>query len=261
MDRPSLDNLVEEFVKGYHPELVLLFGSWARGEADQYSDVDILVVKDTNERFLDRLDRAYSFLRPGRPTDLLVYNPQEFREMVEKGNRFIQKALAEGIILYERPDERGTCRYAALKQALETGQLTMKPDPVEEGQRWMQQAEQTFARAQHNYNGGFYAGACFECQQAAEMALKAFLYSRGERLVRTHSVEELRQRCETYEPDFAAVSREAKKLDRLYLTTRYPDALPGGVPAESFDDEDAQEAITRATRVMELAKKHLEQKA
>lgn len=261
MDKTAVDNLVERLVAGYSPHLVLLFGSQARGDADESSDVDILVVKETEERFLDRLNKAYSFLPPGPTTDLLVYTPQEFREMVDRGNPFVVKALSEGVILYERPDEHGRCRYAGMKQALETGELAMKPDPSEESRRWMQQAEQFFESAIYNLRGGMYALSCFLCQQAAETALKAFLYSRGERLVRTHSVEELRKICEAHEAEFGAISREAKKLDRLYLTTRYPDALPGGVPAENFDDEDAQEALARTSRVMDLVKKHLEHKA
>ena len=61
---------------------VLLFGSLARGDARDHSDIDLIVVKDTPMRFLDRLDEFYDDAREAM--DILVYTPQEFEEMKEQ---------------------------------------------------------------------------------------------------------------------------------------------------------------------------------
>ena len=76
---------------------VLLFGSLARGDARDHSDIDLIVVKETQMRFLDRLDEFYDDAREAM--DILVYTPQEFEEMKERP--FVKRALREGKMLYE----------------------------------------------------------------------------------------------------------------------------------------------------------------
>ena len=250
----ALDILVESIIKDYEPEMVLLFGSQARGDANKYSDIDIIIVKDTKERLKDRHNIIHTVADPRVPVDLIIYTPQEFRDMVRVGHRFVEKALRDGVVLYDKVGY-----YTEVKEAIMSGTIDMRPDPAEEGRRWLGQAEVFLQSAIHSSGGGFYALACFQFQQTAETALKAFLYSKGESYLHTHSVETLRQRCESYEPDFVAITKEARKLDRLYTTTRYPDTLGGGIPAENYDSEDAQEALDRATRVIELVRKYLEQ--
>ena len=76
---------------------VLLFGSLARGDARDHSDIDQIVVKDTPMRFLDRLDEFYDDAKEAM--DILVYTPQEFEEMKERP--FVKRALREGKMRYE----------------------------------------------------------------------------------------------------------------------------------------------------------------
>ena len=87
----------------YDPQRVILFGSWARGDEDEYSDLDLVIIKETQERFLDRLKRVYELVKPTFAMDVLVYTPQEFAEMQERNNYFIEMVLKEGVVIYERP--------------------------------------------------------------------------------------------------------------------------------------------------------------
>lgn len=101
--------LIERVLKSlmaYEPEKIILFGSAARGDTDEYSDIDLIVVKKTDQRFIQRLVEVTAFL----PRDLtvnvdaLVYTPDELKALIEEGRPFIEQALKEGIVLYENPE-------------------------------------------------------------------------------------------------------------------------------------------------------------
>ena len=79
----------------------VLFGSAARGSQTQRSDLDIMIVKETEKRFFDRFDEFDDIftLMPGKAIDLLIYTPQELDNI---GHRpFIKKILREGKVIYE----------------------------------------------------------------------------------------------------------------------------------------------------------------
>jgi HEPN domain-containing protein len=121
----------------------------------------------------------------------------------------------------------------------------MKPDRLEEGFRWLRQAKRDLDDAQYNYDGERFNLTCFLSQQAAEKALKAYLYSLGEELVLGHSVAKLLRETSRHDQAFEKL-KKVSGLDKYYVPTRYPNGLPGGVPYEAFDEIDA-------TRAMELA--------
>ena len=87
---------------GYNPEKIILFGSMARGDADEYSDIDLIVVKETNRRFVQRLVDISEFISPYVSVDVFVYTPGELKAMVEDRNPFIEQALKDGKVLYEK---------------------------------------------------------------------------------------------------------------------------------------------------------------
>jgi predicted nucleotidyltransferase len=95
--KAELDRILNRLKNDPSVHLVLLFGSLARGDARDHSDIDLIVVKETEKRFLDRLDEFYDDAREAM--DVLVYTPQEFEEMKERP--FVKRALKEGKILYE----------------------------------------------------------------------------------------------------------------------------------------------------------------
>lgn len=81
----------------------ILFGSHARNDASRHSDVDLLLIKSTETRFLDRtreLQYELSNLLPETDVDVLCYTPEELQRM--KPRKFIQTILSEGKVIYER---------------------------------------------------------------------------------------------------------------------------------------------------------------
>ena len=74
-----------------------MFGSVARGEADEWSDLDLLVVAETQRAFFERY-RDFSGLYEVWPRlDLLVYTSTELEQMVEEENPFLLRVLEEGV--------------------------------------------------------------------------------------------------------------------------------------------------------------------
>ena len=97
-----LDELLPVLIEAYDPEKVVLFGSMARGNVAEWSDLDLLIVKETTESFLDRSVRVALLCRAMVGVDYLVFTPSELAQMIERGNPFILNALQEGRVLYER---------------------------------------------------------------------------------------------------------------------------------------------------------------
>ncbi len=83
----------------------IVFGSLARGEATRRSDLDLILVWETERRFLDRYDELLAEIAravPERDVDALIYTPEELARL--SGRPFIATALREGKTIYE-PDE------------------------------------------------------------------------------------------------------------------------------------------------------------
>lgn len=127
----------------------------------------------------------------------------------------------------------------------------MKNDPLLEADRWLEQARYDLKSAIYCEEGERYYLSCFLSQQVGEKALKAFFYARGERRVLGHSVNELCRKAAQIEPTFTEFEEDAAQLDRFYIPTRYPNGLPGGIPAESFYEKDAKSAISMAEKIFE----------
>ena len=99
----ALDEIVRTLLDQYGPiEKIILFGSAARGDADEYSDLDLILIKETNKGFVERLVEV-----PLLPVhaDVFVYTPEEFEQMRENENPFILSAIESAKVIYERPLE------------------------------------------------------------------------------------------------------------------------------------------------------------
>lgn len=100
----DLDRIVRNLIERYHPQCIILFGSMARGGGGEWSDIDLCVIKQTDRPFFQRIVEARTIADGETPLDLLVYTPDEWRQMREEGNYFIRdEILATGKVLYGDP--------------------------------------------------------------------------------------------------------------------------------------------------------------
>lgn len=119
-----------------------------------------------------------------------------------------------------------------------------------EAKRWFLQGIQDLDDARFNLSGGRYNIACFLAQQSAEKVLKAYLLMQGADQVWGHSTGELCQDAENFDKEFSTIELEANLLEKYYIPTRYPDALPGVIPSRAFDESDATKAISLTEKII-----------
>jgi len=130
----------------------------------------------------------------------------------------------------------------------------MRNQALDEGKRWLAQAEEDLKWAKHLAQEGGFHIACFLAQQVAEKALKAFLYAQGEEIVFGHSIVRLCVAAAGYQVEFSEKSNRWGILDSFYITTRYPNGLPDSIPAEVYIQEIAQKAVDLADEVVAFVK-------
>jgi len=101
ISQPEIDHVVSRIVEFYEPEMVILFGSYASGNAKEGSDLDLMLVKQTNE---DPINRAAGIRKALKdlfiPMDILVYTPAEIEKDKERKFTFIHDVLKSGKVIY-----------------------------------------------------------------------------------------------------------------------------------------------------------------
>ena len=95
-----VETLIEALLS-YQPKAIYLFGSHAAGKAHEQSDIDLVIIKVTHQPFFQRLQDVAALvpLNSG-PVDILVYTPEEFAEMLERGNAFAEMISKEARLVY-----------------------------------------------------------------------------------------------------------------------------------------------------------------
>jgi len=101
--RKLLRNSARKIVSSLKPldvSKISLYGSYSRGRADLFTDLDVLVIMDTDKPFIERTAEIYRLLALPVDADILCYTPGEFERM--KGTAFLQAILADEVVLYEK---------------------------------------------------------------------------------------------------------------------------------------------------------------
>ena len=103
ISQEKIQEVADKIVQEFKPEKVILFGSCAWGEPNEDSDVDLFIVKET-ENTRETAREIDSSIRPRPfPIDLIVYTPEEIEESINKNhNFFIEDIIRNGKILYQK---------------------------------------------------------------------------------------------------------------------------------------------------------------
>ena len=100
--REVIQDILDRLLIDYAPQKVILFGSYAYGSPRPGSDIDLLIIKDTGERFIDRWVTVRRLLSdPERtvPLETLVLTPQELARRMAVGDQFLLEVLEKGEVL------------------------------------------------------------------------------------------------------------------------------------------------------------------
>ncbi|MBI4333353.1 MAG: nucleotidyltransferase domain-containing protein [Chloroflexi bacterium] len=97
----AINATITAIADGYKPKKIIMFGSFARGDYHHGSDLDLIIVKNTEQKFLRRMDRIADLCPEGITVEAFVYTEKEMAEMLSSGNRFLETALEEGKVVYE----------------------------------------------------------------------------------------------------------------------------------------------------------------
>lgn len=99
----ELKRIVELIIREYSPQKIILFGSLVTGNIHPYSDIDLVIIKSTTKRFIDRLHEVHLMARPKVGVNFIVYTPSEVQKMLEENRYFLVKEiLKKGEVLYEK---------------------------------------------------------------------------------------------------------------------------------------------------------------
>ena len=103
IDREGIAALVREVRQQFHPQKILLFGSYARGQALADSDLNLCLVVDKAGEWLERHEEFRRRIDPpGVLVDAVIYSAEELGRLRAEAHPFVSEILEEGKVLYER---------------------------------------------------------------------------------------------------------------------------------------------------------------
>jgi HEPN domain-containing protein len=123
----------------------------------------------------------------------------------------------------------------------------------EEALRWLTTGQDDLDTAVILKKNKKHAHACFHAQQAVEKAVKGLWYF-YDADPWGHSILKLIQDLEEVDAEafsiFGSYLEEARKLDRLYIPTRYPNGLPDITPEMAYSEDDSSSSINAAQKIV-----------
>jgi predicted nucleotidyltransferase len=101
--REIAERMIASIVERIDPARVILFGSVARSRARETSDIDLIIVGESDLSFKERMNVLYGELDRSADVDMLWYTPRELDRM-QRTSSFVRHALEEGVVMYERSE-------------------------------------------------------------------------------------------------------------------------------------------------------------
>jgi predicted nucleotidyltransferase len=97
----DIQRIVQQIVERSHPQKVILFGSYAQGAPTEDSDVDLLVVMETDEKPLRAAAGIAAAVDHPFALDILVFRPSEWEASLKRKGIFATEVMTKGVVLYE----------------------------------------------------------------------------------------------------------------------------------------------------------------
>ncbi len=246
MDNEFISIMTERIVREFDPLQIILFGSQARGDADQNSDIDLIVVfselADKRKTAID-IRRALSDVPVAK--DIIVSTPEELERGRTRIGSVLRYAQQEGKILWKNLNAvaRGSDQCCGVPNE-EVKSSMQTADRLADTARWLRHAEEDLTTAEifleHPYVPP--RQVCWFAQQSAEKALKAALIFLQIDFRRTHDLNVLRDllpeswQLKTTHPDLSDLTRWA-------VEARYPEDMQGATKAEATEAVEQTRSI------------------
>jgi len=226
----KIDATVERVVEVARPSRIILFGSSARGDGDEHSDVDLLVVlPDEPESVREverRIDQAVAEIRMSK--DILVVSEERLAELGDRPSLVYREALREGRVVYEAPHVSPRRKGSNKREPTDAGLPHW----------WLAHAQRDLRAAHtvHVNDNELVEQACYFAQEAAEKAINAVLLERNVDFPYTHDLEALVKEVTRRRLPVPSDVARAKELTRYATDTRYPHS-------EEITDENIADAL------------------
>jgi HEPN domain-containing protein/predicted nucleotidyltransferase len=252
-----ISKIAERIVERFRPQRVILFGSQARGEAHEGSDIDLCVVMETSGKPPHKIAREIELevesLAPtiswqGKvlrvPVQVHVFSPEEFEASLLRAGNFVTAVAREGVVLYEA---EGVVPIGDLLARQKTWEgKTMKPETKE----LVQRAEEDWAGAHRLLQPPpLYNLVCFLAQQSAEKYMKAFLEEHSISFPRTHDLVELLDLSGNLLPELQLFRAELAALTQYAVLPRYRSV--------ALTQQEVEEALQVAERIRTVIRSKL----
>lgn len=101
VDPKSILDLSERIVRKFHPQKIILFGSYAYGEPTSDSDVDLLVVLPFAGKDIQKAAEMLNQISPRIPVELVVRTPEQIQQRLQWNDFFLREIMEKGKVLYE----------------------------------------------------------------------------------------------------------------------------------------------------------------
>ncbi len=227
----TIDEILDRIVAGYDPEGIILFGSRASGAGEPSSDIDVLILKKTRERPVERRIVVEKLLADrDAPLDILVYTPDEMRYLYSIGSPFIEEVVETGRVIY-------------MRKATED---------------WLKDAGEELSSAELLLEHKKYKTACYHNQQCVEKGLKAAILEKGAKPPKTRDIMDLLNEAKKLGLPIELPLDDAVFLNSVYKG-RYP-AEEGLLPHGSPDRNEAKRAVEAGRAFMKSVKAILKSK-
>jgi uncharacterized protein len=101
IEQAEMQRVVQQIVDRFHPQKIILFGSYAYGAPTEDSDVDLLVVMETTESLLRTATSISAAIDHPFPLDIMVIKPEQLQAALERRAIFATEVASKGVVLYE----------------------------------------------------------------------------------------------------------------------------------------------------------------